>query len=89
MNWFSGLLKTFLPRALGVAAGYATTKIAEKTGVIVDPASLATAAVAAYAVVHRTVSSKVNPGDSATNRMVTAEKDAIARGTAIIPDRKP
>jgi hypothetical protein len=89
MRFFTGLLKTYLPRLLGIGAGWATTKIAEKTGLIVDPASLNAAALAAYATVHRVVSSKVNPGDAATKELATAEKDAARTGTAVVPERKP
>lgn len=84
MNW-SALIAAYLPRLLGVGAAWATTRLGEKTGIVVDPGSLVIAGVSAYAAVHRIVSSKINPGDAAKTRMVTADKDAIATGTAVVP----
>lgn len=89
MNWLSKVWRTFGSRALGLGAALATQKLAEKTGIIVDPDQLTVAAIAGYAVVHRAVSSKLNPGDAASNRMATAEKSAVATGTAVVPERKP
>jgi hypothetical protein len=82
---FGAILSAILPRVIGIGAAWITQKTAEKTGIVVDPASLNVAALAAYALVHRAVSSKLNPGDAAKPRMVEADKAAVATGSAVIP----
>jgi hypothetical protein len=82
------ILSAIVPRALGIAAAWLTQKAAEKTGVIVDPASLTAAGLVAYAAIHRAVSSKLNPGDAASRRMVNADKNAVASGTPVTPVTK-
>jgi hypothetical protein len=84
MDW-SALIAAYLPRILGVAAAMVTTKLGEKTGVIVDPSSLVVAGLAAYAGVHRAASTKLNPGDAAKSRMIDADKVAVATGTVVKP----
>ena len=81
----NALISAWLPRILGVAATWATTRIAEKTGIIVDSGSLVIAGVAAYSAVHRAVSTKMNPGDAAKPRMVEADKNAVDTGSAVVP----
>lgn len=83
MDWFSNIFTTYGPRVVGAAAGMAASKIAEKTGVTVDPAALVGIALAAYAAVHKGVSAKVNPGDAATGRMAEAERNAAATGSTV------
>lgn len=82
---FGALIAMILPRALGIGAAFVTTKLGEKTGIVVDPASLQLAGLTAYAAVHRIVSAKMNPGDAAKPKMIVADKDAIATGTAVVP----
>lgn len=82
MNWFTKILTILGPRVLGAAAGAAAGKLAEK-GITVDPATLIGIALSTYALVHKAVSAKVNPGDAATGRMVTAEKTAEDLGATV------
>lgn len=82
---FKALLAAYLPRLLGIGATFVTTKLGEKTGIVVDPASLIVAGLGAYATIHRIASSKFNPGDGANTRMVVADKEAIATGSAVVP----
>lgn len=85
MGGFLGnLFRTYGPRALGSLAGYASAKIAEKTGFAVDPATLIGIGVTAYSAVHRITSSKVNPGDSAEGRIAVAQKKAVDVGTTVV-----
>lgn len=84
MNW-GALVAAYLPRILGVGAAFITTKLTEKTGIIVDPASLIPVGLGAYGIVHRLASSKWNKGDAANVRMVVADKEAAATGTAVVP----
>lgn len=82
MNFFTKILTIAGPRVLGAAAAWAATKLAEK-GIVTDPSTLIGIALSAYAVVHKAVSSKVNPGDAASGRMATAEKEAAAEGSTV------
>lgn len=69
---------TWLPRGLGIAAGWAAAKVTEKTGVSVDPSTLVGVALFVYAGVHRFVSSKVNPSDAAKRELVAPGKTDVA-----------
>lgn len=87
-------LKIFLPRILGgVVSAVAGWLYVQTRGIVtVDPAAvveIGTAMVTSYALTHRGVSAKLNPDDSASRRMVTAVKEAIESGTAVVPERKP
>lgn len=79
------ILQVYLPRILGVAAAFGAGKLAEKTGIVVDPASVTAAALAAYALAHRVASAKLNPGDAASRRMAVADRYAVETGTVVKP----
>lgn len=79
---FGTLFRVLGPRALGIAAGWISTKLAER-GVTTDPATLIALGTTVYATVHKAVSSKVNPGDAASGRVATAEKKAADFGTTV------
>jgi hypothetical protein len=83
------LWKTFGPRALGIIAGFAATKLGEVTGTVVDPATLIGLGMAAYAIAHRAASSKINPGDAATGRVAEGEKRADAAGGTVTVQSPP
>lgn len=84
MNWLKNILITYAPRLLGAAAGMAAAKIAETTGVVVDPATLVGVALAVYAGVHKAASAKVNPGDAASGRVAEAVKVAADNGATVV-----
>lgn len=84
MNWFKNMLVTYAPRLLGAGAGMAAAKIAETTGIVVDPATLVGVALAVYAAVHKAASAKVNPGDAASGRVAEAVKVAADAGSTVI-----
>lgn len=84
MDWIKNVLVTSGPRILGAIAGWLAAKIAETTGMAVDPTTLIGIALAIYAAVHKAVSAiGVNPGDAATGRIASAEKRAADTGTAV------
>lgn len=97
MNFLTGLLKTFGPRLLGIAASGVAGIIVTKTkGVVqVDPTTLVevgTAMIGAYAATHRGVTAvSNNPGDAATNRVATgidtAANNPRANDTVVIPPK--
>jgi ABC-type antimicrobial peptide transport system permease subunit len=82
MNWFSKAFTILGPRVLGVLAAGAAAKLAEK-GIIADPATLIGIALGTYAIVHKAVSSKVNPGDAAVPSLAKAEQVAVDAGTTV------
>lgn len=84
MNWLKKVATILGPRLVAAAAGMAAAKLAEK-GVSVDPAVLIGFGMGTYATVHKVISSKVNPGDAASGRMATAQKEASDTGTAVQP----
>lgn len=77
------MFNMILPRALGVLAGWGTAALAEKTGIVVDPASVVAVGLTGYAAVHRIASSHFNPGDAATRRVSDAVKTAADTGTVV------
>ncbi len=91
MNWIKNVAKTFGPRLLGIIAGFASTKLAEQH-VTVDPATLIGIGTVVYAGVHKAVSAKVNPGDSATGRVADAISDAASgqtlRNTVVVAPKR-
>lgn len=82
MNFFAKVFTILGPRILGAAAGAAAAKLAQYS-ITVDPATLTGIALGAYALVHKVISSKVNPGDAASSRMVSAEKTASDMGATV------
>lgn len=84
---FGNILRVLGPRALGILAGYASTKLAEK-GVTADPATLIAIGTTVYAAVHKAISSKVNPGDAANGRVANAEKRAADLGSTVVVQSK-
>lgn len=72
---------TWLPRVLGVVAGFIATKAAEK-GLTVDQATLVAIGTGAYALVHRFVSSHMNPSDAAKRELVAPAKSEVAAAKA-------
>lgn len=92
MNWLTNIARTFGPRVIGILAGLASTKLAEKQ-ITVDPAVLIAIGTTVYAGVHKAVSAHVNPGDAATGRVAVAIKDAASpetpSNTVIVPPKQP
>lgn len=89
----SKIFSILAPRVAGTVAAWLAGFLFMKTkGVVtVDPTMLvevATAMIGTYAVAHRAVSSKVNPSDSASGRMIVAVQDAVSTGTAVVPEVK-
>ena len=88
MNWIKAIAKTLGPRLIGIGMGslsgwlYAQTK-----GTVQIDAEgatqLFTAAMLGYVGAHRAVSSFVNPGDAAKQRVSDAVSEAVAHGTTI------
>lgn len=70
------------PRIGGAAVGFIVAKAAEK-GITVDPATVTAIALGAYGVAHKVISSKVNPGDAASGKLASAEKDAVQSNTTV------
>lgn len=68
---------TWLPRVLGVLAGWGASKLTESTGVTVDPSALTAIGLGAYAIVHRYASSKINPADAAKRELVAPGKTNV------------
>lgn len=89
MGKFGDILKIWGPRVLGALAGGVAAKIGEKTGTVVDPATITGLGLIVYSAVHKATSSKFNPGDAAEGRISTAEKIATDTGTAVVPEVKP
>jgi hypothetical protein len=83
MNFFTKIWTVLGPRIIAAAAGGAATKLAER-GVTVDPATLVSIGLGTYGIVHKIISSKVNPGDAASSRMAAAEKTASDFGTTVV-----
>jgi hypothetical protein len=83
MNFFTKIWTLLGPRIIAAAAGGAATKLAER-GVTIDPATLVSIGLATYGVVHKIVSSKVNPGDAASGRVAAAEKRASETGSTVV-----
>lgn len=69
------------PRLFGVIASFVVGKAAER-GLTLDPAEVTTLAIATYALMHRLVSKKVNPGDAAKAAVVVEEKAVVASAEA-------
>lgn len=87
MNWLKAALRVVGPRLIAAISGVVVAKAAQK-GLTLDPVEVTGIVVGAYAGIHRIISSKVNPGDSAKGRLVTAEKDAVDVGGQIIVEDK-
>lgn len=81
---FGNIFRTAGPRFLGVLAGWGATKLSEKTGVAVDPASLIAIGTFVYSTVHRGLSAVVNKGDAATGRVAAAENKASDTGSTVV-----
>ena len=88
MNWIKAIAKTLGPRLIGIGMGslsgwlYAQTKGA----VHIDAeatSQMVTAVLLGYVGGHRAVSSFVNPGDAAKQRVSDAVSEAVAHGTTI------
>jgi len=69
----------WLPRVLGVVAGVVASKLTEMSGVVVDPVALQGIALAVYSLVHRGISSKVNPVDAASEPAVREGRRAVGK----------
>lgn len=82
MNWLKAVLKTLGPRLFAAASSVLVAKAAQK-GLTLDPTEVGGIIIGAYAVLHRAISSKVNPGDAAKGRLADAEKDAVDTGTTV------
>jgi hypothetical protein len=76
MNW-----QAWIPRIIGVAAGWGATKLGEASGVVVDPASLTALGLAVYALFHRGTSAAVNPGDAVSTPVIEKDKEVKAQGS--------
>ena len=73
------IVPTWPPRVLGGGAGWGATKIAEKTGIVVDPATLVAVGLFAYSAVHRWLSAHLNPGDTAKRELIAPDKAKVER----------
>jgi hypothetical protein len=58
-------MKPFLSRAIAVGVGIASSKLAQYTGVVVDPATQASIVIAVYAGLHKLIE-KALGSDKAT-----------------------
>ncbi len=81
-NWFSAMLSTVAPRLVAAVASVIVTK-ALAHGVTLDPTETTGAMLAAYAAIHKAISSRVNPGDAAKGRVAAAEKKAANDGGTV------
>lgn len=98
MNWLTGLLNTFGPRLLGVAAsGLAGLIVVKTKGIVqIDPTTLVEVGmgmIGGYAATHRAVTAvSNNPGDAATNRVAEGENSAAndprSGSTVVIPPKE-
>jgi hypothetical protein len=86
---FSGIM-TRGPRLIAAAAATMIVKYAGHIGMTLDPMETTGAILALYALIHRGVSSAVNPGDAAKGRVASAEKQAADLGGTVVvmPDVK-
>jgi len=89
VNRIFSFLMTRGPRLVAAAASVAIVKGAAHVGLSLDPAETQGAILATYAIVHRAISSSVNPGDAAKGRVAAAEKVAADNGgvASVIPSR--
>jgi len=91
MNWFKKIAVALGPRLIGAAAaGVSGWVLASTKGVVnIDPqqvVEIAGTMITTYAVAHRASSAiGINPGDAASSRMATAEKEALDTGTTVQP----
>lgn len=77
MNWLThGLLTKYAPRLLGALAALIVGKAAQK-GLTLDPAEVTTGMIAVYALGHRLVSKKLNPGDATKDVLIQQDKDIV------------
>lgn len=83
MNIFEKLWTLYGPRVVAALAAGATTKLAEK-GITVDPGTLISIGFGTYGIIHKAISSRVNPGDAASGRMAEAEKRAVDTSSTVV-----
>lgn len=71
-----GFVAVWIPRLVGILGSLAAGKAAE-VGLTLDPAELTTLAITTYALLHRAISKKLNPGDAAKQAVVEKEKSTV------------
>lgn len=87
MKWILSALTVAGPRVVAAGAAVLVTKAAQH-GLTLDPVEVGGFLLGVYGLVHKAISSKVNPGDAAKGRLATAEKDAVEVGGQVIVESK-
>ena len=78
-DWISAMLATVAPRLVAAVASVVVAK-AVANGIPMDQATVTGVMLGAYAMIHKAISSRVNPGDAAKGRVAAAEKQAAQYG---------